>query len=239
MLTAAQLKAIGNFDPDTIAALAESLGFVEDVSAAGTINLKNYHSRLAISGSMAFTLPDGTVKGQRKKVSCESAASTPVGTLTVTTPDATVGYACPSTFVFDTAGQSVEFMWTGSAWRVVAVKRAGTLTVVVGTDVLTGKRLSLLYALSVTGTVNSTGTKALPNGSCVGDRAIIGCSTAASTPVGSIDATVNLASGAAGSGGTGGLGKIGNFGATTSNVVLEWTGTAWQVIASIGSIVAS
>ena len=234
MLTTDEIARVAWFDPTLRDHLAAALpGNFETVSAAGNINLAVYESKLTVSGTMAFTLPDGTVAGQRKRVTCESGASTPKATLTVTTPDATTGYACASSFVFDTAGQSVEFTWTGTAWRATDVKRAGGTAdnVVVGTTVLTGLNLWAIYACSVTATVNSTGTKALPDGSCVGEVCLVGCSTAASTPVGSLDFTGVTSAAAAAT-------HLQAIGATTDYVSLQWTGTAWLPLVASGITVA-
>lgn len=240
MLTKNQIAQLALFDIAMIAALGDVVNAVDDLSLAGNVNLGTYLTRLTVNGTMALTLPNGTVEGQRKKVACEAGSNTPAATLTITTPDTTTGYACPSTVFFDTPGQAIEFLWTGAAWRCTKVWRAGQKTLVVGTTVTTGLALYALYALAVTGTEESSGTKGLPNGNCVGDQCSIGCNLAASTPVGSIDAVANLASGVAGTGGSGGtIGKIGAFSATTSNCRLEWIGTAWQIVSAIGGVVVS
>lgn len=199
---------------------------------SGALSALALTSFLSITGPQAFTLPDGKFAGQTHRVVCAVAATSPAGTLTVTTPETTAGLVCAGAFLFDTVGQGVDFLWTGTKWRVARVQRAGTKTLTVATTVTTNMNLYSLYALSVTGTVNSTSTMALPNGSCVGEQINVGCSTAASTPHGSIDGTYLLASGAAGT-------HLGDFTATTSNALLTWNGLAWAVSASIGGIVAS
>lgn len=198
-------------------------------TTATSLDPEVYESRLVVSGTMAFTLPNGTKPKQRKRVVCESAAAIPAATLTVTTPDSTTGFACSSTFVFDTAGQAIEFVWMDDiatpAWRAVAVYRAGSSGangVVIGTTVLTGRNLWSEYCLSVTGTVNSTGTKALPNGSAVGERCTINVTTAATIPLGSLDGVYRF-QGAAKT-------HIQNIDATTEIVMLEWDGQAWCVM---------
>lgn len=205
-------------------------------TTATSLAVDVFESRLTISGTMTATLPDGTYVGQRKLVRAITAASTPKLTLTVTTPETEAGSVCSSTFIFDTVGQAVEFEWTkNSKWRAVRVQRAGGTAdnVVVGTTVLTGYNLWLTYGLSVTGTVSSTSTMALPNGSAVGERCQIINTTAASSPIGSIGGTFK-----------GGLAAaytlIGTIGVVASTTVtgdmalLEWDGTAWWVLYQSG-----
>jgi len=209
-------------------------------TTATSLDLTVYESRLTVSGTMAFTLPNGTYVGQQHKVRCISAASTPIATLTVTTPETNAPYVCASTFVFDTAGQSRTFEWTeNSKWKCIGVeKRGGTANnVVVGTTVLTGYSNWNQYNLSVTGTVSSTGTRALPNGSCIGERCTIMNTTAASTPIGNINGTFR---GGAATAYTD-LGAIGVAASTTATgdmAILEWEGTAWVVLYQTGCTLA-
>lgn len=222
MLNADNIKRIANFDPTAADQLSEAVGATDSMSAAGAISLATFHTRLTVSGTMAFTLANGTVAGQRKKITCESAASVPAATLTIATPDATTGFACQSTFFFDTAGQSIELFWTGSAWRALRVERAGGTAnnVVVGTTVLSSNPLWATFYLSVTGTVSSTTTKGIPNGSAVGETILVSVSTAASIPSGTISCTGRTLAGAAAT-------TLGTVGGTTNVIALRWDGTAW------------
>ena len=229
MLTEAELSAVGNFDTSTIAHLRPALGGgVEAVSAAGALSLETMTTELSVTGTVAYTLAAPTVAGQRKRVVCVLAATSPLGTLTVSSPDTTAGFVCASAFTFNAVGQSVEFIATsGLLWRAVRVNRAGVLPVVVGTTVLTGLNLSSNYALSVTGTVVSATTKGLPNGSAVGEICVLSNPTAASIPVGSITwAGISLI-GVAST-------DIQAFGAVTDTVLCQWTGSAWQAISASG-----
>jgi hypothetical protein len=229
MLTESQLSKVGNFDTDTIANLRPALdGGTESLSAAGALDRSKFTSELAVTGTLAFTLAAPTVAGQRKRVVCTLAASTPLGTLTVSSPDDTAGFVCSATFVFNAVGQSIEFVATSSLkWRAIRIVRAGVLPVVVGTTVLTGLNLSHNYALSVTGTVVSATTRGLPNGSAVGEICLISNPTAASTPVGSITWTGLSLIGVAST-------DIQAIGATTDTVLCQWTGSAWQAISAAG-----
>lgn len=218
----------------------DRLDGVETVTS-GNLSVALYLSQLSITGTQAFTLPNGTYTGQRKKIMVTVAASTPLGTLTITTPDATAGYVMQASILFDTVAQGMELLWTGSAWRCVAIQRAGGVVnnVVVGTTLLnTNPMWSTLYC-SVTGTVNSTagGTKGIPNGFCVGDVLLIACSTAASIPSGTLGFAVaanglTLAGAASTSG-------IATFGATTNTIAIRWNGVAWQQVGASATLAIS
>lgn len=233
MLTEDQLFKVGNFDPGTIDGLRVALGGGADaLSAAGALSLTSYVTELTISGTIAFTLAAPTVIGQRKRITCVSAASTPIGTVTVTSPDTTTGFTLPSTLVFTAAGQSIELVATpGLLWRARALTRAGVQIAVVGTTALTGRVLATNYSLSVTGTVSSTTVNSLPNGIIPGEIIVVSQSTAASTPIGNINFTgLTLANVAAT--------DLQAWGATTDTVTLQWNGAAWLVIANSGVTVA-
>lgn len=233
MLTETQLSQVGNFDTSTIAQLRAALsGGVDAVSAAGALDLAKYSTELTISGTKAYTLAAPTVAGQRKRIACVSAASTPLGTVTISSPDDTVGFVCPSAPIFTAVGQTLELIATSALkWRVQAVRRAGVQILVIGTTVTTGMVLAANYSCSVTGTVSSTTTKSLPDGLVGGDFCVVSCSTAASIPVGNINFTgLTLANVAAT--------DLQAIGATTDTVTLHWNGAAWLVIANSGITVA-
>ena len=235
MLTLEQLQKVGNFDASTIANLRDALGFgVDSVSAAGALSLTDYETQLTISGTVAYTLAAPTVAGQRKRIKCISAASTPLGTVTISSPDDTTGFVCPSTMVFTARGQAVELEATAALkWRVVGLTRAGVQILVLGTTVTTGMHLAANYSCSVTGTVTSpvSASKNLPDGLVPGETIVVSCSTAASIPVGSIEFTgLTLANVAAT--------DLQGIGATTEYVLLQWNGSAWLVITNSGITVA-
>lgn len=228
-----RLSTVGNFDPTSINQLrVDTNGGVDAVSAAGALDLTKYATELTVSGTKAYTLAAPTYIGQRKRIVCVSAASTPLGTVTISSPDTTTGFVCSSTFTFTDVGQAIELIAvTGLLWRCVRVQRQGGAVdaVVIGTTVLTGLNLWLRYCCSVTGTVSSTTTKGLPNGSAVGERCIVTCSTAASTPIGSIDGVftgmINEAYTHLGA-----IGVVASATVVGDAAVLEWTGAAWAVI---------
>lgn len=212
--------------------LANCVGGKEIIDTTATaLNPLIFLTQLQVTGTMAFTLADGTYSGQRKRIECTVAATTPAGTLTIATPSVATGLVTSSTIVFDSVGQSIDLLWTGSFWRCIKSNRAGVKTTVVGTTVLTGNVLCHTLACSVTATVSSTGTKAIPDGQYPGDMLIVSNTVAASTPIGNINFTgVTLANVAAT--------DLQAIGATTDTVTLTWNGTAWLVIANSGITVA-
>lgn len=205
---------------------------VESVSAAGAISTTLPITELTVSGTKAYTLADGPagVAGMRKIIRCVSAASTPLGTVTIASPDDTAGFVCASAFTFNAAGQSLELLWTGTKWRAIKVVRKGILAGIVGgTTVLTGLNLNLVYSMAVDGTDAGTGTGGLPNGSAVGERCTVVCESAANTPAGSL---TGVYSGMAGTAFTvlGAIGVAATASVTGDFAELEWSGTAWQVV---------
>lgn len=228
-LTTTQIQQLCDFRADIVAAFQADLSNAQNIDAVttGALDLTKPTSELTIVGTKAFTIAAPTFPGQRKTVRCVSATSTPLGTLTVTSPDTTTGYVCPASFLFDTAGQEVVLEATaGLLWRATAVKRAGgsANNVVVGTTLQSAMALWKFVGLSVTGTVASTGTKAFTPGAAVGERCIMSTTTAATTPSGSIDFAGRSNAGAA-------FTHFGGINATTIIVELEWDGQAWQIMA--------
>lgn len=231
MLTEGQISRVGNFDQSTIDNLRVALnGGIEAISAAGALSLASYETQLTVSGTVAYTLAAPTVAGQKKRIVCVSAASSPAGTLTISSPDDTTGFVCPSAFTFNTVGQAVELVATAALkWRASRVQRAGAQAVVIGTTTLTNLNLAAVYVLSVTGTVSSSGVRALPNGAAYGETIGITVGTAASIPNGSLSFV-----------GTSGVGVAATAMTALDNTadaaVLMWTGSTsgWQAISTTG-----
>jgi hypothetical protein len=226
-LSAEMIAKLAGFRQDIIDALTADLNAGENVDAiaTGACSLERVVTELTISGTKAYTLAAPTRTGQKKIIRCVSAASTPAGTLTVSSPDNTTGFVCPATFFFDNVGQEIELEATaGLKWRCVRKIRTGWKTLVVGTTVTTGICDMSHVALSVTGTVASTtADKAIPNGAARGERLIVGCSTAASTPHGDIAMTGIDQKGAT-------FTVLDDFTATTDHMVFEWSGARWQLV---------
>jgi hypothetical protein len=235
-LTDDMIRKLSGFRADIIAALTADLGAGEAkdaISAAGACSLTRVYTELTISGTKAYTLAAPTAVNQRKVITCVSAASTPAGTLTVTSPDDTTGFVCPATFFFDNVGQEITLIATAALkWRCINKKRTGVKTLVVGTTVTTGICDMSNVDLSITGTVSSTTTKALPNGAAVGEMVAITVSTAATTPIGTLGGAFLKKDGTAGTT----LAWTGN--AVTDQAILVWNGTGWKGITLTGTGVA-
>ena len=211
---------------DAVEPVQSPTASIELISAAGALDPTITKTRLTVSGTMALTLANGTTDGQEKTIECVSAASTPLATLTVATMD-TAGGGANATFVFTAAFQKIRLQWNAAlaAWHMVEKVRAGQQAVVVGTTVLTGLSLAAEYALSVTGTVSSTTTKAVPSGQVPGERIHIMTPTAASTPVGNINiAGTTIATGVAAT-------NLAGINATSCTADFIWDGAAWQNVA--------
>lgn len=178
------------------------------------------YSLVSVTGTVAFTLADGTIEGQIKEVECTVAASTPLGTLTIATPFTSQS----AVHVFTAVGQKLLLVWRAAGWKMLSKTRAGSQAVVVGTTVLTGFDLCNNYALSVTGTVSSTTTKGIPAGTVPGERIHINTPTVASSATGNIAITAtNAETNAACTS----YANIGNGGTTASKLALTWDGAAW------------
>lgn len=205
--------------------------FTDAVVAPGACSTSRIQTTLAVDGTDAFTLAAPTRVGQRKIITCVSAANTPAGTLTITSPDDTAGFVCRSTFFFDVAGQEITLEATaGLKWRNVAIKRCGGAAnnVVVGTTAITNKMWKR-YCLSSTGTVGST----LPNGTCRGEQIQLITTTVGLAGAGTITGTFVGGAGAA-------YTTLTPFDTVASTTVkgdyalLEWDGTAWCVLDQVG-----
>ena len=200
---------------------------VDALTSAGAASVYTEETTLAFTGTVAFTLADGLFVGQRKRVRCISAGSTPLGTLTLS--DA---YGSESlTHVFTAAGQELELEWTSTGWKVIRKIRAGVQVCVAGTTVLTGYDMAAVYSLTVDGTKVSSTTKGIPDGQVPGERIMVCCSAAINTPIGSIAFTGLKVDNTA-------LVDLQAIGAVTDQAQLSWTGAAWLVEAQTGITLA-
>ena len=232
-----QLPGLGASLASIVAGLNASVGAVASITTTGqNIDVTSGITELAVSGTMAGTLPNGTFVGQRVRVRCLSAASSPAYTLTVTTPETATGFACSSTFIFNTAGQEVTFEWAStSKWRAVDVKRCGSQAATIGTTVLTGLNLCSNYALTMTGTNASTsGGKNMPNGSAIGEQV---CLLVASSG-GTTGATLGVV-GAKADGTAGTTLTFSSATATADTACFRWDGQLWIPVVLAASAVMS
>jgi len=206
----------------------QAVGEVEAVSASGAFATSGT-TEVTISGTKAYTLAAPEYARQLKRVVVVSAGSTPAGTLTVSSPDDTAGFVCPATFFMDNKGQELIFEATSALkWRCIKKVRTGVKALVIGTTVTTGICDMSHVDVSVTGTVASTSTKALPDGAAVGETVSITCSTAAGTPHGDLGGTFVKKDGTAGT-------LLDDFTLVTDNALLMWNGSAWKPLVLAGT----
>lgn len=85
------------------------------VAAPGAIDPTYRFTTLAVDGTDAYTLANGTFPGQLVTCFVISGANTPVGTITPATP---TGYA--NVTALGALGDLVTFLWTGAGWVIVA-----------------------------------------------------------------------------------------------------------------------
>lgn len=88
---------------------------------SGAVSVSKRSSTLAVSGTVAYTLADGTRVGQRKTITADTAASTPHG---VVTPAHGSGWTSAD---FTNARGSLELEWISAGWRIVFV--GGTVAI--------------------------------------------------------------------------------------------------------------
>jgi hypothetical protein len=94
-------------------------GFIPDAasttSASGAISVATYFTNITIDGTKAYTIAAGTAVGQLKKIMCSAAINTPAGTLTIANPVS----ASTDVVLFSAAGDTLDLVWTGAAWRIL------------------------------------------------------------------------------------------------------------------------
>lgn len=149
-------------------------------AAGGAISPTDSYAAITAEGT-ALTLADGAKAGHQITIYCVSATGD--STLTIATPEA----GTKAKVHYHAAAQLLTLVWTGAAWRFVRKNKTGALTTVIGTTLASEYGLTAKFNCSVTGTVSSTGTKALPDGDFDGEKIEVRCTVAASTPVGNID----------------------------------------------------
>lgn len=96
-------------------ALADAAWTTNAVAAPGAIDPTKRFTTLAVDGTDAFTLANGTYPGQTVTVFVISGANIPVGTVTPATP---LGFATVT--ALGALGDLVTFVWNGSGWFVSA-----------------------------------------------------------------------------------------------------------------------
>ena len=202
-------------------AAGQTAGAVETIVAAGALSPGVGTSFLEPTAAIAVTLAAPTTPGQQKRIEAATGCSaTNAVTLTITNPATGEDGTEPSVHVFHSPGQAIVLEADSSLlWHHVAKVRGGHLAVVVGTTVLTGYDLAASYDLSVTGTVSSTTTKAIPAGCVPGEMLMFNTPTAASTPSGTIALLPGTVKGTGAAASTG----IGGINATTCAGLFVWS----------------
>lgn len=94
---------------------------VESISGAGAISVTTDVTLLTISGTIVYTLANGTKIGQRKIVTCISATSSPIGSIVVASPR---GFATLT--AIGAIGPVAVFRWTATGWIIESAK-VGTI----------------------------------------------------------------------------------------------------------------
>lgn len=206
---------------------AASVSSIVAIAAPGAIPPTADYVLLSVDGTDAFTLAAGE-EGHEITIDCIEATNTPIGTLTLAAAYGSEGL----THVFRAAGQKLKFVMTSTGWKLIEKKRAGSMTVVVGTTVLTGEDLVATYNLSVTGTVSSTTTKAIPDGMVEGEEIDVQVTTAATSPDGEIGIVAVDADAAP-------FTLIDTIDGTTGhNAHFRWNGAAWRNTSINGVVLA-
>lgn len=100
---------------NNLTALTDAKNLPNAISAAGAIDPTFRFHTLAVTGTTAYTLANGTYPGQEVTVFVISGASIPVGTVTPASP---TGYATVT--ALGAVGDLATFMWTGAGWVVTA-----------------------------------------------------------------------------------------------------------------------
>tara|TARA_R110000851_G_scaffold71767_1_gene159482 strand:+ start:1290 stop:1679 length:390 start_codon:yes stop_codon:yes gene_type:complete len=84
----------------------------------GAISVALASSKVSVTGTVAYTLADGTYIGQRKFLRCTVAATTPDGTVT---PD---NFVDGATITLDAVGEQCILEWHAAGWEVISLTGA-------------------------------------------------------------------------------------------------------------------
>lgn len=85
---------------------------------AGAVSIDNYFTAVVTTGAAAITLADGTIEGQLKVIKMTTDAGD--ATLTIASPVS----ASLDVVTFADAGDTLELLWNGTAWRILAAHGA-------------------------------------------------------------------------------------------------------------------
>lgn len=196
-------------------------GGLETVSAPGAIAPGVYETHLEVDGTDAFTMGDGQHIGQRKRITCITAANTPLGTVTLNDAYGTE----PTAWVFTHAGQWVEWEWTAGGWKVVGLGQVGAETVA---GAGSANPLCLLHLVTIADTIDFL----QPAGIIAGQRSIWLAVGTSGTPSGTVSGLFYDEDGSAD-----GVDLVMN--ATGDQAVLAWAGARWLAESLVSTTVGT
>ena len=204
-----------------ILGVGTTLAVGTETVTTGALSLYYDTSYVSVTGTVALSLADGLYVGQRKRVLCTVAATTPIGTLT---PATTIA-GDPASIVFSAVNQMVDYEWTATGWKIVNLRTAGDDAPAAATTL---RQLILNHRISITGTQDWI----IPSGIIPGQRKIVHVTADASTPVGTVSGLFYDEDGSAD-----GIDVLMN--AAGDLAVLVWDGSRWLaetlVSATIGT----
>ena len=185
---------------------------IDALTTAAAASLLTDTTTLAVTGTIAYTLAAPLYVGQKKRVRCISAASTPLGTLTIADTYASED----TTHIFTSAGQEIALEGTATGWKLIDVIQAGTEVVAASRTI---NQLCLMHTFAIADTVDFV----LESGLLPGVRAILLATANSGTPVGTVSGVFRVvATGAA-------TGIDITYNAAGDQAIVEWDGAAWVV----------
>lgn len=193
----------------------------EAISSAGALNPAIPLTELTVSGTVAYTLANGTYVGQKKAIECVAAASTPLGTVTIATM---TGSRTNVAYVFSTATARLELEWTATGWRETALRPAGADAPAASSTL---NPLVLLHIVAIADTVDFV----LAAGTVPGQVQHVIAGSNSGTPVGTISGLFYDEDGSAD-------GVDVNFNAAGDTAVLMWNGVRWMPITLISATIS-
>lgn len=196
-------------------------GGLETVSAPGAIAPGVYETHLEVDGTDAFTMGDGQHIGQRKRITCITAANVPLGTVTLNDAYGTE----PTAWVFTHAGQWVEWEWTAGGWKVIGLGQVGAETVAGGAS---ANPLCLLHLITIADTIDFL----QPAGVIAGQRSIWLAVGTSGTPSGTVSGLFYDEDGSAD-----GVDLVMN--AAGDQAVLAWAGARWLAESLVSTTVGT
>lgn len=209
---------------DYVRVLLQATAFAQaadvETVTSGALNPAVPTTYLSITGPQALTLADGTVIGQRKRIECTVAATSPAGTLTIN--DAATGE--PTTWVFNAVGQMIELEWSSTGWRLLTLRPAGTDTPAAASTL---NLLVLKHNIAIDGTQDWV----LPDGEVPGQTQIFKVPSAVNTPVGTISGLFYDEDGSAD-------GTDINFDAAADMATVMWDGSRWDPIQLVAATIS-